>query len=263
MIRPPQRSGRFQRHVELDLAIVLAGIFQRRHLERPRHRAEIGNDDLPVVDRGVEEGAAHQRVGGLVLEDAGARKRGALYAGPAQKLAPAPGAVRVGCLHRLGVEGDPLRAQPRNAHISPAIVDLQEKILALLRHHGVILSHRKQCPGGHRQVHRSRAESLRHRAKQHLRHIASGLVIAADLGALVQQADQRTAGEIKRCIVQERRHPGGDDLSGSAATFAGAGLEADQVLLATIARCRPVAAVDLDETQIRRSCASVPAPTVA
>ena len=55
-----------------------------------------GTIDLPVADRAVEEDLAHQRVRGLVLEDAGAGDAGAPHAGAGQQLAPAPGRFRRG-----------------------------------------------------------------------------------------------------------------------------------------------------------------------
>ena len=66
-------AGRFQRKVEGDLAVVLAGIFERGHLERAADGTEAGHDHLPVDDRALEEGAADQCVAGRVLEYARAR----------------------------------------------------------------------------------------------------------------------------------------------------------------------------------------------
>src|SRR5439155_26447074 len=99
-----ERAGGFERKLVGDLAVVLAGEFETRALERPLDGAEIRDDDLIGLDRAVEKRLAHQRVGRGVLEQAAAGDRGALDASAFQQLAPAVGRFRMRGIHRLGVE---------------------------------------------------------------------------------------------------------------------------------------------------------------
>src|SRR5215217_4662392 len=85
-----ERAGAFKSHLERDLAVMLAAVFEARDLERAFDAAEIRHDDLVAADLAVEEDLAHKGVRAGVLEDPGARQRGAPNAGPGQKLAPGP-----------------------------------------------------------------------------------------------------------------------------------------------------------------------------
>src|SRR5690606_28510216 len=58
--READRPCRFQSHLEGHLAVMAAGIFERRDLERSFHSAEIGHGKLPVADLPAKEALAHQ-----------------------------------------------------------------------------------------------------------------------------------------------------------------------------------------------------------
>ena len=63
------------------------------------------------------------------------------HAGPGQQLAPAPGAAEVGHVDRLGIEGDPRGAKPRDRlEDARAHVELDQQVLASLRRHVLVLA---------------------------------------------------------------------------------------------------------------------------
>jgi len=138
--RKCQLAGRFQRELVGELAVVLAGEFERRDLERARDGAEVRDDHLERLHGAVEEGRPHQRVGGRILEQSAARDRGALDAGAVEQLAPAPGRFRVRGVDALGIEREAVRAQPRDGRVARSVEDLEQQVLAFLGSHGVVLS---------------------------------------------------------------------------------------------------------------------------
>ena len=105
-----ERACGLKSHVEADLAVVLAGIFEARDLKRPLDRSQLRNDHLPVPHRAIEEILAHSLIGARILEDAVAGDARGLDAGAVEKLAPAPDRLRVGRVDGRRVEGE--RARP-------------------------------------------------------------------------------------------------------------------------------------------------------
>src|SRR6185295_14824790 len=101
--------------------------------------AEIGDNDLPVADGAVEDVVAGQRVGGGVLENAGARHLGRLGACAGKQLAPAAGGFGVGDVDRLGVEGEAARAHAGDGgeRADAVAVDLEEEVFAFLGGHEI------------------------------------------------------------------------------------------------------------------------------
>src|SRR5437764_8217393 len=93
--RKRQLTRGLEREFGRDLAVVLAGKFERGDLEQALYRAEVRNDDLEGLHRAIEEGLTHQRVGRGVLEQPAACDRGALDAGTVEQLAPASGGFGV------------------------------------------------------------------------------------------------------------------------------------------------------------------------
>src|SRR5262249_42045626 len=93
--RERQLARRLERELGRDLAVVLAGEFERRDLEGARDRAEVRDHDLKILHRAIEEGLAHQRIRRRVLEQAAPRDSGAFDAGAVEQLAPASGGFRM------------------------------------------------------------------------------------------------------------------------------------------------------------------------
>src|SRR5690348_6915994 len=89
--REGELAGGVEGEVEGDFAVVAAGELEGGDLERALDGAEVRNDHLPVADGAGEDILAHKRVGGGILEDAGARHLRALDAGAGEQLAPLPG----------------------------------------------------------------------------------------------------------------------------------------------------------------------------
>ena len=106
--------GAFKRQIEGHPAIVLAGQFETRDLERADDGAEIRNNHLPAPDRAVEHEAANESVEVRILEYSGPGDARVPDAGAFQQFAPVAGGFLAACvtIDALGVESDRARPQP-------------------------------------------------------------------------------------------------------------------------------------------------------
>ena len=133
-----QRAGAFERDVEGEFVVVLAGVFERGDLEQAGARAEAGNDDLPAADSTGERELLHQHIGLGILKDAFAGEAGVLLAGAVEQFAPAADAFRCGDVDGGRIDDESFGAQAGDGDVSAiaVAVELEEEVFAFLGGHG-------------------------------------------------------------------------------------------------------------------------------